>query len=151
MTRDITVDASNPNKATIVDNDRFPMVDSESSPQSLKEVLWSLIKSTLKTYFDALYTGIVVQKVSTQTGAVATGTTLIPLDDTIPQNTEGNQYMSLSVTPTKTTNFLNIDVTFIGSSDVANPIIVALFQDSIANALAAAMQTNAAGYASTIT
>ena len=35
-----------------------------------------------------------VQTVNTETGAVATGTTLMPIDDTIPQNTEGNEVRS---------------------------------------------------------
>ena len=35
------------------------------------------------------------QIVATQTGAVATGTTTFPEDDTIPQNTEGDEYMTL--------------------------------------------------------
>ena len=39
--------------------------------------------------------GSVVQTVSYQTGAVATGTTIIPIDDTIPQISEGNEYMTL--------------------------------------------------------
>lgn len=58
MTRDITVDGNVTNKATIADNDRFPMMDSEASPNAWKEVLFSLIKSTLKTYFDTLYSAI---------------------------------------------------------------------------------------------
>jgi hypothetical protein len=45
--RNVADDASNANKATIVDNDAFLMRDSESNPNSLKEVLWSLIKSTI--------------------------------------------------------------------------------------------------------
>jgi hypothetical protein len=45
--RNVADDASNPNKATIADNDAFLMRDSESGPNSLKEVLWSLLKSTL--------------------------------------------------------------------------------------------------------
>ncbi len=48
----------------------------------------------------------VVQVVNTQDGAVATGTTVLPWDDTIPQNTEGDQYMSLSITPTNASNKL---------------------------------------------
>jgi hypothetical protein len=81
---------------------------------------------------------VVVQVVNGQTGAVATGTTNIPLDDTIPQNTEGDQYMSLAITPTSATHKLKIDVVFNGSVSVAEWIIVALFQDSTANALAVA-------------
>jgi len=87
-----------------------------------------------------LYTrqaGSIVQIVNTQTGAVATGTTTIPFDDTIPQNTEGDQYMTLAVTPTNTNNKLKIDVVFQGAISVGEIVQVALFQDSTANALAA--------------
>jgi hypothetical protein len=82
-------------------------------------------------------TGAVVQIVNTQTGAVATGTTVIPLDDTIPQNTEGTEFMTLAITPTDVANKLKIDVVFYGSPDAANWITVALFQDSTADAIAA--------------
>jgi hypothetical protein len=77
-----------------------------------------------------------------QTGTVATGAGTIPQDDTIPQNTEGDQYMSLSITPQNALSTLEIDVQFFGSTGTGggNPIIVALFQDSTANALAAADQ-----------
>ena len=37
--------------------------------------------------------GKLLQQVNFQSGAVATGTTIFPEDDTIPQNTEGDQYM----------------------------------------------------------
>lgn len=79
-----------------------------------------------------------VQMVSFETGAVATGTTLIPNDDTIPQNTEGDQYMSLAITPKSATSKLVIEVVTQATSSAApNNIIAALFQDSTANALAA--------------
>lgn len=79
----------------------------------------------------------VAQVVNTQTGAVATGSTVIPLDDTIPQNTEGDQYLSLAITPVSATNLLKIDVVFYGSASVASWIIVALFKDAVAGSLAA--------------
>lgn len=76
--------------------------------------------------------------VTFQTGAVATGTTTVPNDDTIPQNTEGDQYMSLNFVPTNTNNKLRITTKlWIASSGSTNKTIVALFQDSTANALAA--------------
>ncbi len=79
-----------------------------------------------------------VQRVSTETGAVATGSTTIPRDDTIPQNSEGDQYMSLAITPKASANILVIDVVFIGSvSGGGSSFYAALFQDSTANALAA--------------
>jgi len=81
--------------------------------------------------------GGVVQIVNTQTGAVATGTTTTPLDDTIPQNTEGNQYMTLAITPKATTNRLKIEVQFVYAHSTGVHVTVALFQDNTANALAA--------------
>jgi hypothetical protein len=87
--------------------------------------------------------GAQIQMVSTETGAVATGTTLIPADNTIPQSTEGDQYMSLAITPKSATSKLAIDVTAMVSHSLAgnNNIVVALFQDSTANALAAGWMT----------
>lgn len=80
---------------------------------------------------------VVVQVKNTQTGAVATGTTTIPADDTIPQNTEGTEFMTLAITPTSATNKLRIDVVLQGSTSVLTGAIAALFQDTTANALAA--------------
>lgn len=80
----------------------------------------------------------VQQVVSTITGAVNTGTTVMPWDDTIPQNTEGDQYMSLSITPKSATSTLLIKVVFNFAINNANVVSAALFQDSTANALAAA-------------
>lgn len=88
--------------------------------------------------------GGLVQFQSFETGAVATGTTILPYDDTIPQNTEGDQYMSLSITPTHAANTLIIDVVIHLASNVPGTVIphfaAALFQDSTANALAVGAQ-----------
>lgn len=82
--------------------------------------------------------GFAVQAVSALYSAVATGTTLIPLDDTIPQNTEGDEYMTLAITPKSSSNILKIEAVFYGgNSAAAGHLIVALFQDSTLNALAA--------------
>ena len=86
---------------------------------------------------DQLVAGAVVQVVNVQDGAVATGTTLIPLDDTIPQNTEGDEYMTLAITPKSTTNKLKIEAVWNGAhSTTVRHIHAALFQDSTAGALA---------------
>ena len=81
--------------------------------------------------------GQVIQVVNVMDGALATGTTAIPYDDTIPQITEGDQYMSLAITPGNTNNKLRIDVVVNGASTDTTRWIYALFQDSTANALAA--------------
>jgi hypothetical protein len=84
--------------------------------------------------------GSITQVVNTQTGAVATGTTLIPWDDTIPQNDEGTEFMTLAITPKSVSNILLIDVAFQYSAAAGYRCSVALFQDTTANALAASSQ-----------
>lgn len=79
----------------------------------------------------------VIQQTRVQTGAVATGSTTIPDDDTIPQNTEGDQYMSLAHTPLNSANILRIDVVANFSNSGSANTLMALFQDSTANALTA--------------
>ena len=91
-----------------------------------------------------------LQVVSYQTGAVATGTTLIINDDTVPQNTEGNQYMSLAITPLSATSKLLIQVVVFFSHSAGGVLLAALFQDSTANALATMVQYQANATASTM-
>jgi hypothetical protein len=82
--------------------------------------------------------GHVVQVQYTQTGAVDTTTNLIPYDDTIPQITEGKEFMTRSITPTNASNILKIEVVICCSAGgTGNGSNVALFRDSTANALAA--------------
>lgn len=84
--------------------------------------------------------GDVVQVQRTATGAVSTGTTQLPLDDTIPQNTEGDEYMTQAITPTASANLLRVVSQWCGSHSAAAPnLIAALFQDTTADALAAVM------------
>ena len=81
--------------------------------------------------------GKVVQRVSVQDGEVATGVTTLPIDDTIPQITEGNEFMTLAITPKNVNNILQIDVVcFVSNSADNQRMAAALFQDATANALA---------------
>ena len=83
-----------------------------------------------------------VQQVRASTTAVATGTTTIPDDDTIPQNTEGDQYLTATITPTSASSVLVIEASINASNSAGGAAAgIALFQDSTANALAA-MQLN---------
>jgi hypothetical protein len=58
MTRNIANDASNTDKTTPVDADRWTIIDSETNPNSLKEVTGANKKAWLKAYFDTLYAAI---------------------------------------------------------------------------------------------
>jgi len=83
--------------------------------------------------------GTVVQSANIQYTGSSTSTAIIPYDDTIPQNNEGNEFMSLAITPKKATNKLMIDIVInlSNSGDAGNALIAALFQDDVASALAA--------------
>ena len=86
--------------------------------------------------------GQVLQVVNYQTGAVATGTTSIPQDDTIPQITEGTQFITLAITPRSATSKLIIQVITCLTASITDNVCTALFQDSTANALAALNTVN---------
>lgn len=83
--------------------------------------------------------GDVVQFQYARDGAAATGTTALPFDNTTPQNTEGDERMTLAITPTATMNILNIQHTGLYATNATggDNIGLALFQDSNADALAA--------------
>ncbi len=90
--------------------------------------------------------GTVLQVKNLQTGAVATGTTIIPNDNTIPQITEGTQFLSLAITPTSATSKLLIQCEINASTTVGSAISIALFQDSTASAIAAGNFTQATNW-----
>jgi len=94
--------------------------------------------TTKKTTVEGLrQAGEVVQVVMTNYSAAATGTTTIPFDDTIPQNTEGTEFMTQAITPKSATNLLIIEVVaYLSGSNAATSLTGAIFQDSTANALA---------------
>lgn len=82
--------------------------------------------------------GDVVQVAFAQTGAVATTTTVMPFDDTIPQITEGAEFLTRSITPTSATSKLLVEVVLNGSCSTTSYITVGIFRDSTASALATA-------------
>lgn len=85
--------------------------------------------------------GLAVQEVYTQDSAVNSGSGTIAYDDNIPQNIDGDEYMTLAITPKSATNLLKIEVAANLASSVSDiPMIAALFQDSTADALAAVGQ-----------
>ena len=93
------------------------------------------------TYATVAGSGRVLQHVHAAVSAVATGTTVMVDDDTIPQITEGNEAITLAITPTSASSRLLITANVFHSAALtACNIITALFQDSTANALAAVAQ-----------
>ena len=86
----------------------------------------------------------VMQVQETTSSAVATGSTQITLDDSIPQNTEGNEIVTVSITPKSAYSTLIIEAQAVVSHPTAAAMIGALFQDSTANALVAIEHSYAA-------
>ena len=80
--------------------------------------------------------GKVLQQVNTQTGAVNSGTTIFPEDDTIPQNTEGDEYMTLAITPKSATSTLMIEAQIFYSQSAGTRGGAGIYKDSGADALA---------------
>lgn len=81
--------------------------------------------------------GKILQVVNTTYTTAGTTTTTIPVDNTIPQNTEGAEFFTAAITPNNTNNKLVIFVDLAVSVSTTAWVTGALFQDSTANALAA--------------
>lgn len=103
------------------------------------QVLTSNGAGALPTFQNATGEGIVVQQVRNffTTKTQYTSIPAIPRDTSIPQNTEGSEVATISITPTSSTNYLWIQANFTGAVDntTNNNLEIALFQDSNADAL----------------
>jgi hypothetical protein len=96
-----------------------------------------LLKTVLKG------TPLIIDRATAEYTSNADLTVAIPLDDTIPQVTEGTQILSVSITPKSTTN--KVRVRFQGQviANGALNLIGALFLNGGANAVRTAYTTNA--------
>lgn len=81
----------------------------------------------------------ILQEVRSSTSAVVTCNTVIPWDDSIPVNTEGDEVLTVTITPKSATSILKIE--FNGTCGTVAQChwaySVALFQDDNVNALSA--------------
>lgn len=84
--------------------------------------------------------GCVLQVQNYQTGIIASASATIPTDNNIPQNTDGTEFLAVSITPKSSINKLKITVNCFVGCTVSTNVHMALFQDSTANALAATTQ-----------
>jgi len=88
--------------------------------------------------------GQLIQTVNTTRVDVVSGTTVMPFDDTIPQKTEGVEFLTVAITPTKNDNKLLISVHLQCQMTNNGQWSMALFQDDTANALAASSERDGA-------
>jgi len=79
--------------------------------------------------------GKVAQVVGNRTGNVIAVNGVIPFDDTIPQQTEGDEVLTVTITPTNALSTLIVSTSFYASSSGSILCIQALFRDSTADAI----------------
>lgn len=85
--------------------------------------------------------GSIIQVVNTDYSTITSNAATIPDDDTTPQNTEGTEAFTVSITPNNSSNSLWIRArVHCSNSTATNRMIIALFQDSTAGALSTAQQ-----------
>jgi len=119
----------------------------ENVPQNRIDITISATETfTSAVHASTNHTGIagvgkVVQQWRTQERAVIACGTLLPVDNTAPQSTEGTLITSLqhtSIVPKSTSNFLLFEFNGSGTaSAIGQAVGIALFRDSVAQALAA--------------
>lgn len=99
--------------------------------------LYTAIPNVLQLYGPGVkLPGDIVQVQRIQTGVVSSNSIVMPLDDTIPQITEGAEFMAQAITPSSVANPVRVSTNaFIAKSTAS--VVAALFQDNIANALTA--------------
>ena len=97
-----------------------------------------LFQETLQQIHDLiLYPGSVVKTVYAEYVANTNLSVAIPLDDTIPQNTEGVEILSVAIIPRFATSQILARFQGFGATIAGTELICALFRDAISNALAA--------------
>ena len=67
---------------------------------------------------------------------MATGTTIFPEDDTIPQITEGHEFLTQAITPKQSTSTISIEIHIFYSQSTGTRSGIGLFKDSGSDALA---------------
>lgn len=86
--------------------------------------------------FDSLPAGSVLQTVQTTNNGLSSCTTVIPYDDTIPQqDTDGTEVLAASITPTSVNNKVLVRAIVQGNTALDTACALALFVDSNLNAI----------------
>lgn len=98
----------------------------------------AITPSTIKT-------GSIIQSVYDEYTTAGTVAGTIPNDTSVPQNTEGTQILTASITPSSTTNKIKIRISGIGWHNSAQTTVMALFKDSDADAIGATHIGNSGG------
>lgn len=121
--------------------DDYALISDTSDSNNVKKALVS--DFFIPTAANAL-SGSVIQSLTSEVTGVLTGTALVPLDDTIPQQSgpEGWQVTTQAITPNNSSNTLEIEGQVMVSPSGSSTVTVIIYQDSTAGAIAAVGTTN---------
>lgn len=111
-------------------------------------------QQSVKAYVDAGFSasGRVAQVVSAVSNSSASTTNQIPTDNTIPQSSEGQEYMTLTITPKSASSTLIVEWQGFVSASALASVSAAIFRDSGTGAVAATLTTiTTAGYGFIVT
>lgn len=92
--------------------------------------------------FSGAASGSVIASVRASLATFSSVTAIIPVDDTIPQNTEGTELLTVSITPTNAASKLRIRGHLPFAMNGTSTAVGALFRDSGADAIGATFKTN---------
>jgi len=97
-------------------------------------------QQSVKAYVDASVSEVIQVVEGTPYTTYSSTATTIPNDDTIPQNTEGAELITVAITPTNASNRLRIEANIpVLSPSGGLYATAAIFQDTTADALAASL------------
>ena len=102
--------------------------DSGTAPTDTKSFIFTYL-SPIRDFIQFKYA---------QSQSAGSTTTLIPSDSTIPQNTEGAEWITLAITPKASGNDLIIEFSAMFDVDGGTRLSIALFVDTTASAIATA-------------
>lgn len=96
-------------------------------------------------------TSVLVQKKYYLTSSLDSTSSVILLDDSIPEATEGKQFLSLSITPSNASNILYIHVSLQTNQNPPAITTVALFKNEDTYAIASTFGTSTGGISAPLT
>ena len=111
--------------------------DTMTGPLTLPGNPVSALQAAPKQYVDnSFLAGSVVKSAYSETTAYATYNTVIPVDDTIPQITEGTEVLTVTITPTSVASKIRIKANLYTSiTSGGGTGVFAVFRDSNVNAI----------------
>lgn len=92
--------------------------------------------------------GVVLDEVSAQSAATDNSTTVLPVDNTIPQNSEGKEISALNctITPKSALSILRFEIDLYAQHNSGQQIGIGIFKDADADAVGAAYINDAVSF-----